>query len=70
MCDALVKLAVTHSLHPDAPTRVEQILSKEGAAVFFNNVKQTTGVTNDTRLALRKVEARKFYVSNLKWAPD
>lgn len=43
----------------------QPVLPKESAAVFINNIKQTSDVAKEARFALGHVDAEKFYTTPL-----
>ena len=61
IADSLAKQAVHQSLDPSHSHTMLQTLPHERAAVYVNNIKQTTDVATDVRFALGMVDAERFY---------
>ncbi len=64
-CDTLAKRAVRDTLKPIFSVPHQPVLPKESAAVFINNIKQTSDVAKEVRFALGHVDAEKFYTTPL-----
>jgi hypothetical protein len=69
MCDALAKLARLRYWTAEREVTT-QILPKERAALFLHNQKQTGDISEATRYAIGKVQARLFYVNELGWTAE
>jgi hypothetical protein len=68
MCDALKLVRLRYWTAESEVTT--QILPKERTALFLHNQKQTGDISEVTRYAIGKVQARSFYINELGWTAE
>ena len=68
ICDSLAKGAVSRGMRSSRRRAVHQTLPFERAAVVVDGVKQTRDVGDSLRFSMGKLEAEKFYTSELGWS--
>ena len=69
MCNSLAKSSVSQSISfdPISADRGKQLLSRESAALYVRNIKQTPDPSSQIRFEISSSIAKTYLVDEIKW---